>query len=123
MAAAMLKHGMTLTHIIGPQTGHKYHPDSKVEINKRIDAIVEKGRERVPLLVKFTTFTLTMAAGDCPQLPGMPVKVTVDGQAFDSAPVNKDRSWSAHFLKIKDRKWAKLDSRYGHLWDKQPGLQ
>ena len=27
-------------NIIGPETGHKYHPDSKAEINRRIDAIL-----------------------------------------------------------------------------------
>ena len=58
MAKVLADEGMTLTHIIGPKTGHSYHKESKVEINKRIDAIVEKGRERTPKQVKFTTFTL-----------------------------------------------------------------
>src|SRR2546425_5772662 len=58
MASALKAEGIELTHIIGPQTGHKYHPDSKIEINRRIDGIVEKGRDPVPGKVRFTTWTL-----------------------------------------------------------------
>lgn len=58
MAKAMEAEGMTLTHIIGPQTPHRYHPDSKVQINERIDAIAAIGRNPVPKKVKFTTWTL-----------------------------------------------------------------
>jgi hypothetical protein len=58
MAAAMLAEGMTLDHVIGPGMGHKYHPDSKVQINAKIDPIVEKGRVAVPSPLKFTTNTL-----------------------------------------------------------------
>ncbi|MBL8205645.1 MAG: prolyl oligopeptidase family serine peptidase [Blastocatellia bacterium] len=58
MAREMKKEGLELTHIIGPQTEHKYHPDAIPEINRRIDSIVAKGRNPVPRQVKFTTFTL-----------------------------------------------------------------
>src|SRR5439155_10984940 len=54
MAGALKAEGIELTHVIGPNTGHKYHPDSKVEIDKLIDAIVPKARQRVPKQVKFT---------------------------------------------------------------------
>ena len=58
MAAALEAEGMKLSHIIGPGMGHQYHPDSKVEIDQRIDSIVEMGRDRVPNKLKFTTYTL-----------------------------------------------------------------
>lgn len=58
MAKALAAEGMTLTHVIGPGTEHKYHPDSKVEINRRIDPIVERGSDPAPANVKFTTWTL-----------------------------------------------------------------
>jgi acetyl esterase/lipase len=58
MAKALKAEGMELTHIIGPQTAHAYHAASKVEINKRIDSIVAKGRNPVPDKVRFTTWTL-----------------------------------------------------------------
>jgi pimeloyl-ACP methyl ester carboxylesterase len=58
MEKFMAPEGLTLKHIIGPQTGHRYHPDSKVEIDRIVDAIAEKGREPYPKKVRFTTFTL-----------------------------------------------------------------
>src|SRR5262249_19106665 len=58
MARAMTAEGLTLTHIIGPGTGHSYHPAAKREIDRRIDAIVAKGRNPVPRRVRFTTWTL-----------------------------------------------------------------
>jgi hypothetical protein len=58
MAKALAAEGMKLTHIIGPDTEHRYHPDAIVEINRRMDAIAAKGREAAPRRVRFTTFTL-----------------------------------------------------------------
>ncbi len=52
------KEGMQLAHIVGPNTAHKYHPDSKIEIDKRLDAIAERGREANPVEIRFTTSTL-----------------------------------------------------------------
>ncbi|HSH15973.1 MAG TPA: hypothetical protein VLD18_08070, partial [Verrucomicrobiae bacterium] len=45
-------------HIIGPQTAHKYHPEAREEINRRIDRIAAAGRDPVPKRVRFTTWTL-----------------------------------------------------------------
>jgi hypothetical protein len=47
-----------MTHIIGPQTAHRYDPAAKEEINRRIDSIAAKGRDPMPLKVRFTTWTL-----------------------------------------------------------------
>lgn len=58
MAREMKKEGLELTHIIGPNTEHKYHPDSIPEINRRLDSIIAKGRNPIPAHVKFTTYTL-----------------------------------------------------------------
>lgn len=58
MAAAMKKEGLELVHIIGPKTGHKYEPEAKKEINRRIDEIAAKGRDRLPKKIRFTTWTL-----------------------------------------------------------------
>lgn len=58
MAAALEKEGMPLTHIIGPETGHKYHPESKERINQLIDQIATQGRNPIPRTVKFVTYTL-----------------------------------------------------------------
>lgn len=57
MAGAFEKAGMKLTHIIGPQTAHKYHPDAKKQINEMIDGFAEKGRDPLPKKVSFVTYT------------------------------------------------------------------
>lgn len=58
MAKAMKADGMTLTRVYGLNTGHKYHPDSKVEINRIVDSIAERGNDPYPKKIKFTTWTL-----------------------------------------------------------------
>ena len=58
MAEAMKKEGLHLTHIIGAKIGHDYTADAKVEINRRIDSIVAKGRDPLPKRIRFTTYTL-----------------------------------------------------------------
>ncbi len=58
MAAAARRQGMELTHIIGPQTKHKIHPDSLIEIERRLASIVQRGRDVAPREIDFTTFTL-----------------------------------------------------------------
>ncbi|MFT5466760.1 MAG: hypothetical protein ACI8UO_001860 [Verrucomicrobiales bacterium] len=58
MALAMAEEGLKLTHIIGPDTAHKIHPDSKIEIERRLDSIAKVGRNPMPERVRFTTWTL-----------------------------------------------------------------
>ena len=58
MARELKAEGIELTHIIGPKTEHKYHPDAKLEIDRRLDAIAAVGRDPLPRRVKFTTWTL-----------------------------------------------------------------
>lgn len=58
MARELKREGLELTHLIGPQTEHKYHPDTKLELDRRIDSIVARGRAPLPRTVKFTTWTL-----------------------------------------------------------------
>ena len=58
MAKALAEENIKLVHIIGAKAGHNYTPQAKAEINKRLDSIVNIGRETLPFKVKFTTFTL-----------------------------------------------------------------
>ena len=39
MEKAMKAEGLELVHLIGPKTAHSYHPETKKELNRRIDAI------------------------------------------------------------------------------------
>ncbi len=58
MAEAFKTEGIELTHVIGPKTKHAYHPDSKREVERRLDSLAARGRERYPKVVDFRTYTL-----------------------------------------------------------------
>ena len=58
MAKAMEEQRLKLVHVIGPKTGHRYHPEAKEEINRRMDRIMERGRDPLPPRIRFTTWTL-----------------------------------------------------------------
>ncbi len=81
MEAAMAKIGLKLTHLIGPKTGHSYHPQVKTEINRRIDLIAAMGREAVPQRIRFVSYTL--------RYPGM-LWLRLDGleKHWDAAAVD-----------------------------------
>ena len=44
MAKALEAEGMQMTHVIGPKTGHRYHPDSKPIIAAKLDLLAARGR-------------------------------------------------------------------------------
>jgi dienelactone hydrolase len=58
MAAAMLDEGLTLEHVIGPNTGHSYEPGARQQVQDRLDQLAAKGRNPVPKEIRFTTWTL-----------------------------------------------------------------
>ena len=58
MQAALAEKGIDLVHIIGPQTKHLIHPQSKLEIEERMRTLARAGREWQPLDVDLTTYTL-----------------------------------------------------------------
>ena len=58
MEKALEEHGINLVHIIGPKTGHKIHPDSKLEIEARLASLSKRGRQQMPRTVHFATYTL-----------------------------------------------------------------
>ncbi|MDQ6705495.1 MAG: prolyl oligopeptidase family serine peptidase [Acidobacteriota bacterium] len=58
MERAMREEGLRLTRVVGPKTAHRYHPDSKIEITRMLDAIAERGRDPYPRKLRFTTWSL-----------------------------------------------------------------
>lgn len=58
MADHMKKEGLDLPQIIGPDTGHAYHPDSKIQIEEWLTPVVVRGREKLPRQIRFTTYSL-----------------------------------------------------------------
>ena len=58
MAAAMAGEGLTLEHIIGPNTGHSYEPGARQQVQDRLDQLAAIGRNPAPKEIRFTTWTL-----------------------------------------------------------------
>lgn len=58
MVAACDKEGLRLVHLIGPDTAHKFHPDTLAEIEDRLASIAESGRDRAPRALNFITYSL-----------------------------------------------------------------
>jgi hypothetical protein len=58
MAKHLRTENLDLVHIIGPKTAHKIHPDSLVEIERRLAAIAVVGRVRAPREVTLVTYFL-----------------------------------------------------------------
>jgi predicted esterase len=58
MEEAYQAEGRTLTHLIGPKTEHKYEPQTKAELLKWIDAVLQTTTGEPPLSVSLQTRTL-----------------------------------------------------------------
>ena len=58
MEKYMAAEGLKLERIIGPKTKHAYEKNAKMELDKRLDEILAKGRNPVPAKIRFTTWTL-----------------------------------------------------------------
>src|SRR5207249_4097805 len=58
LATTMRTEGMGLVHLIGPKTEHRYEPETKKELARRVDEAVARGRSPLPGKVRFTTWTL-----------------------------------------------------------------
>ncbi len=58
MEAAAKEQGIDLMHLIGPGTKHAIHKDSLIEIERRLQDVASRGRDRLPQVVRFATYTL-----------------------------------------------------------------
>jgi hypothetical protein len=91
MDKALADVGIKMVHIIGPRTPHRYEAGAKVEINRRLDAIAERGRNPVPRHVKFTTWTLKYNQMFWVAVDGLEhhwEKALVDAQIVDANSIN-----------------------------------
>jgi hypothetical protein len=82
------KEGLRLTHIIGPKTGHKYHPDAAAEVERRLASIVARGRQPMPREVHFTTYTLRYNEAGWLRIDGLGehwARAQVDGRIVDES--------------------------------------
>jgi hypothetical protein len=101
MATALAAEGMDMVHIIGPKTGHSYHPQAKTEINRRLDGIVARGRNPLPDKIRFTTWTLRYNQMNW---------VTVDGleQHWERARVEAELDRDANGVKVTTKNVSAL---------------
>ena len=102
MAKALEEEGIELVHVIGAKAGHQYTPEAKAEINRRIDSIVDVGRDPVPVKVHFTTWTLRYNRSFWVQVDGLEqhwerARVDADlfGRRADSGPRSSTKNVSA----------------------------
>ena len=58
MEKYMAAEGLKLERIIGPKTKHAYEKNAKIELDKRLDELLAKGRDLVPAKIRFTTWML-----------------------------------------------------------------
>lgn len=58
MQQALAKVEIDLVHVIGPETRHSYHPRAAAEVEQRLDSLGEVGRDRLPPVIRFVTYTL-----------------------------------------------------------------
>jgi len=58
MEAALLKEGVKMTHIIGPNTGHAYEPEAKKIVARLVDEAVNKGINHQQRQVTLVTYSL-----------------------------------------------------------------
>src|SRR5260221_271154 len=58
MEKAMAAEGLKMERLIGPKTGHKYEPETRKQLDKRLAEICDTGRNPRPWDMHFTTWTL-----------------------------------------------------------------
>jgi pimeloyl-ACP methyl ester carboxylesterase len=71
MEKAMAAEGLKLARFIGPQTAHKYHPETKETLTKGIETALAKGREALPREIRFSTYTLRYPESSWVRIEGM----------------------------------------------------
>ena len=71
MEKAMAAEGLKLERFIGPQTAHKYHPETKETLTKGLEAALAKGRDPQPREVRFSTYTLRYPESAWVRIEGM----------------------------------------------------
>jgi pimeloyl-ACP methyl ester carboxylesterase len=71
MEKAMAGEGLKLERFIGPQTAHKYHPETKETLTRQLEALLAKGRESQPREIRFSTYTLRYPESAWVRIEGM----------------------------------------------------
>ncbi|TWT94613.1 prolyl oligopeptidase family serine peptidase [Stieleria varia] len=109
MQAALAKQDIDLVHVIGPDTAHKIHPDSQVEIESRMDALARAVSHETPEHIDFTTLTLRYHQMGWIDIQGL-------GKHWQSANVVADRDDASIDVTTSNVTRIKFDFAPGQ-WD------
>ncbi len=71
MMAAAKAAGFEIPELVGPKTGHKYHPEVKKQLDALVDAAAIKGRPSAPESVRLATFSLRYPEVDWVRVEGL----------------------------------------------------
>jgi hypothetical protein len=100
MEKAMAREGLKLERLIGPQTAHRYHPQTLKELKARMDELATKGREPVPKEVHLTTYTLQYPGASWVEIEGLgqhweraDVSARLDGEKIIASTTNVSSLW------------------------------
>jgi hypothetical protein len=71
MEEYLAREGLKLERFIGPQTAHKYHPETQKELGARMETLLSIGRDSNPKEVHLTTYTLRYPQSAWVRIEGM----------------------------------------------------
>ncbi|HEX3869665.1 MAG TPA: prolyl oligopeptidase family serine peptidase, partial [Pirellulales bacterium] len=89
MAEVLADYDISMAHIIGPKTEHKYHPDAAAEVSRRMASLAKFGRDQLPLSLQFDTQTLKYNRMYWVTIDGMGQHwetASVDAEVLDDGP-------------------------------------
>ncbi len=99
MEKYMAEEGLKLERIIGPKTKHAYEKNAKIELDKRLNEMLTKGRETVPARVRFTTWMLRY---------NRMYWVTIDGMNREWDRARIDAELVGHAIHVKTQNVTEL---------------
>ncbi|QOV88053.1 prolyl oligopeptidase family serine peptidase [Humisphaera borealis] len=104
MEEALTKAGIQLERFIGPNTEHKYEPETKKKLDARVEELTKQGKDFLPQRVKFATYTLRYDSMLWLTVTGLEKhwqKATVDAEIAGGAAIKATtKNVSALFFKF-----------------------
>ena len=103
--------GIEFSHIIGPQTAHKYDPDAKPKIEDFVSGVVNADRDPVPVKAHVSTYSLIYPGSGWLQISGMKKeweRADLDAERTRDAVIVTTKNVTSFFASI-DPGEAKFD--------------
>ena len=115
MGAALLREGMKMTHIIGPNTGHAYEPEAKKVVARLVDEAANKGINHQPKKVTLVTYSLKFNSAHW---------VTIDAmeKQWEPARVEAELTAEGIFMKVNNVAGITLTLEPNNFRNSQPRI-